>query len=33
MRLLVHTELEIPFSEIVFARTKENKPYLVTLYL
>jgi len=28
MRLLVYTELGIPFSEIVFARTQENKPYL-----
>jgi len=28
MRLLVHTELDIPYNEIVFARTKENKPYL-----
>lgn len=29
MRLLVHKQLNIPFSEIIFARTKENKPYLV----
>eukprot|EP01116_Phalansterium_solitarium_P010161 TRINITY_DN2464_c0_g1_i2.p1 TRINITY_DN2464_c0_g1~~TRINITY_DN2464_c0_g1_i2.p1 ORF type:complete len:202 (+),score=9.56 TRINITY_DN2464_c0_g1_i2:113-718(+) len=30
MRHLVHEALQIPYEEIVFRRSKENKPYLAT---